>query len=127
MKHLLSTALFLTVLGSRAFAQTASYTVSWDQPNTPADTATFVYTLTMDANLPVAVPSPACAAVGTGTHCTAPFPLALRPLLTSGKHDFILTASIGTASASSDPYSFSPPVAPGKPTTFQITFTITVP
>lgn len=127
MKSVISTALLLFILGSRAFAQTASYTVSWDQPNTPADTATFVYTLTMDANLPVAVPAPACAAAVSGTHCTAPFPLSLRPLLTSGTHSFILTASIGTASASSDPYTFSPPVAPGKPTTFQITFMITVP
>lgn len=126
MRRLLFVLAFLC-LATAASAQTASYTVSWDQPNTPTDTATFVYTLTMDANLPVAVPAPACAAAGTGTHCTAPFPLALRPLLTSGTHSFILTASIGTASASSDPYAFSPPVAPGKPTTFQITFTITVP
>lgn len=124
MKSLVLALAFLC-LATAASAQTASYTMSWDQPNTPAETASFAYTLTMDGALPVAVPSPACAPAGSGAHCTAPLPAVLK--LTSGTHSFILTASTGTASASSDPYLFSPPVAPGKPTTFQITFTITVP
>lgn len=124
MKSLVLALAFLG-LATAASAQTASYTMSWDQPNTPAETATFAYTLTMDGAVPVAVLAPACAAAAAATHCTAPLPAALR--LTPGTHSFILTASTGTASASSDPYLFSPPVAPGKPTTFQITFTITVP
>ena len=103
---------------AQVLAQTPSFKLAWDQPETLAITQTFQYTLKVDNGVATAL-VPTCVAKGVSSACTAPL-----AAMSSGSHTLLLTVFNGFGSTAGDLLTGGPP---SKPLSITVTVTVVIP